>query len=216
MSSANRGLWESLEAWCPILFLIAGASLFVHVVLVGLIGYAGSPISEGYHAVFGLAGLVGAIGGLLGFSHMVADEARRLALASALAVGVAGALFSVILLWLLGTILLTGGPQDAAPSWVGVLAPLAIVMIALGFVLSSIASLKTDVPSRTIGLLLLVPVASWIVILGVSAVTNFSAPYSLDFFANGTISVSWLAIGFSLQTGSTTLEHGDTSLDSAR
>lgn len=216
MPSSNSGLWKSLEKWCPVVFLIAGSSLFIHVILVGLIGYAGVSISEGYHAMFGLAGLVGAIVGLLGFYPRLTDKSPRLALASVLAVAVAGILFSGVLVWLLGTTLLTGGPQDTAPSWVGVLAPLAIVMIASGFVSTSIASLRTDVPSRTIGLLLMVPVASWIVILVVSVLANFTAPYSLDFFANGAISISWLAIGYRLQTESTTLKHAEPSPESAR
>lgn len=216
MSSSNRGLWKSLETWCPIVFLIAGISLSIHVVLVGLIGYAGVSISEGYHAMFGLAGLIGAIVGLLGFYPKLIDKSPRLARASVLAVGGAGILFSVILVWLLGSTLLVGGPQDTTPGWVGILAPLAIVLIASGFVSTSVASLRTGVPSRAVGLLLLVPVASWIVILVVSVVTNFTAPYALDFFANGAISLSWLAIGYTLQTGSATIERAGTSPDSTR
>lgn len=216
MSHTSRGIWESLEKWSSKVFLLAGGLLFVHVVLVGLIGYAGVPISEGYHALFGLAGLVGAIVGLLGFYSRLADEVPKLALASVLAIVSAGTLFSVILVWLLGTTLLGGGPQNTAPSWVGVLAPLAIVMIALGFVLTSVGSLRTDVPSRTVGLLLLVPVVSWVMILVVSILTNFNAPYALDFFANGMISVSWLGIGYRLQTGPATLDNPEPSPDSTR
>jgi len=207
MIDVSTKTWESLEKWSSTVFLVAGASLFIHVILVGLIGYTSVSFPEGYHAMFGLAGLVGAIIGLLGFYSRLADESR-LALGSVLAVAAAGVSFSIILVWLIGMSLLTGGPPSAA-DWVGVLAPFAIVMIALGFFLTGIASFRAAIPSRTVGFLLLVPVLSWIVILGVGAMTNYNAPVSLDFFANGINSIAFFSIGYLLRIEPPPTDHAE-------
>lgn len=153
--STRRG--GSLEQWSPTVFLVAGVLWLVDTVLLSIEHFAGVSIlgtPGAVNPVLYVSGLVAAIIGLLGFYPRLADRTPRLARISAGLVAVAGAAISIQLVWFVIATLLNQPDPPGGPLM------LSILVAALGFILFGIATLRTGVPSRAVGLLLLaVPAA---------------------------------------------------------
>lgn len=164
MSSNTRLPWDALENRRATAFLSAGVLWLADTTLLGLELFADLSLlgTRGpVNAILYMTGLVAAIIGLLGFYPGVARRTRRLALVSVGITAVAGIVVPTFLMWFLaGTFLNVPGP--GVP-----LGLLMFVVVALGFTLFGIASIRTGEPSRAAGMLVLaIPTAifAWLAV----------------------------------------------------
>jgi hypothetical protein len=152
MSTSSRLPWNSLENGRATAFLVAGLLWLADTTLLGLELFAGLSVlgTRGpVNAILYITGLVAAIVGLLGLYPGLVRRTRRLALVSLGIIAVAGIVVPVFLVWFVAS---------SFSNLPGPVAPLGIVMfvvVALGFVLFGIASVRTRVPSRAVGMLVL-------------------------------------------------------------
>jgi hypothetical protein len=144
--------WDSFERWSATAFLTAGVLWLLDTVLLGIELFAGVSIlgTPGpLNPVLYVSGVVAAIVGLLGLYPGLSGRMPRLARISAGLVVVAGAATVVLLVWFV-TVTLLNRPDPP-----GVLLILSILVAALGLLLFGIAGVRTGVPSRAVGLLVL-------------------------------------------------------------
>lgn len=136
--------------------------------------------------------------GLLGFYPRLSDRAPRLALGSAVLSGVALVGLVVTLSWLVAAIV---SPSISTPPGAFLYVPL----LALAF--GGVVGLWTDVPSRTVGILLLAFLG---VLLGATAVTGW-----LQFGLAGLLGLVALTIGYIHDADVDTLDSPERTPDSA-
>lgn len=201
MVENNISRWDTLEQWSPTAFLVAGVLLFGYAVLSGIEMATEITFQTAFKVGYGQIAVFVPVVGLLGLYPRLNDRTPRLSLAGLVATLVAGVGIVVLVVWLVGTTLMMEGypaiPEDA-PAWTAVALILVFLTLAIGFLLFGIASLRTSVFSRTIGLLLLVPTVMWIGLI-VGNVVAPSGPY-LSVFAYTPMSVALVAIGYLLRT----------------
>lgn len=143
---------KTVEQWSSTAFLIAGFLWLLDTVLLGVelvtaISILGTP--GAINGVLYISGTVIAIVGLLGLFPRLAGHTPRLARISATLVAVASVAITSFLIWfIIDTPLKLHSPPE-------VLFLLGILVATLGFLLFGIASVKTEVPSRTVGYLVL-------------------------------------------------------------
>jgi hypothetical protein len=155
--------WEVLEQRSAVAFLVAGVFWLSDTVLLGLemIDIYTSGLLNG---VFLIIALLTSMVGLLGFYPNLADKRPRLALTCAIIVAIAVGGLVIALIWQLGAMALTG--VSTPPGFV-------IVSPLLGFVLVGGASLRDAVPSRIIGVLLLLNVGVLVVAAAMTGWVQF-------------------------------------------
>ncbi|MFB6137623.1 MAG: hypothetical protein ABEJ42_04700 [Halobacteriaceae archaeon] len=168
-------LWHRLERRAATCFLVGGMLLVgspTHIVLEEFVGVA---LPTWFVAGIVLTGLVAVFLGVLGVTRSLRAPAPTLALASAVLAAVAAVEVTALLAWIFGAALpagtdwLGGGPPDAAFVAVAVTATLAFVGAGGG-------SLRTGVPSRRVGALLLLAASPWLGTLGATAVWGSAVP----------------------------------------
>lgn len=213
--ATTNALWESLEQSSPTTFLIGGGLLLGYAVSKGIYVFTDlSPIGA-FDVAYGTLGLLVVGLGLLGLYPRLRDHAPRLSLAGVVASAIAAACSIALLIWLASATLLSGGypaiPEDA-PVWTVAALFVVFVTLALGCLLFGAASLRTEVPSTTVGRLLVVPGCVWIGLL----VANVIAPSGqyLGLLAYVPISLALLAIGYLLRTGAIQPDHVGSAPDS--
>jgi ABC-type polysaccharide/polyol phosphate export permease len=124
-------------------------------------------------------------------------------------VATAGAAISLLLLWFISVTILNQPDPPFA------LLVLGILGVALGFVLFGIAGVRTGVPSRTVGSLLLAVVATIIGWIALGFVVYGGAPPEWTSPAVGVLmSLLLLAIGYTLHTSRSTVRTEDSARDS--
>lgn len=195
MQTGNILQWKSLERWSATAFMLAGVLWLADTVLLGL------EIMDIYahgllNGVFILTALLTTMVGLLGFYPRLAGRVPRLALATAIVGAVAAGGLVVAFAWVLGTIALAG--VSSPP-------PVFLVLPLLTLALFGVVSLWIDVPSRTVGLLL---VAYLVIIVGAYLASN-----GLQFGLAGLVSVIALAIGYVHHTGSARPDRAESTAD---
>lgn len=187
--------WESLEQWRATPFLVAGGLFLLNTGYEGIGRYTTLWDVGFLGALTYLSALIVSLVGLLGFYRQLADRSPRLAQVSAAVVVVAGGGLVVLLVWASITTLLN------RPMPPGALLFLNLAAIVLGFLLFTVASLLTRLPSRTVSLLLLGFVAAWAAALVLALVVySGNAPDWLAVILNGVSAVILLAIGYHLRT----------------
>lgn len=144
--------WDTLERWSATVFLAAGVLWLLDTVLLAIelfadVSILGTP--GPVNPVLYISGVVAAIVGLLGVFPSLDEQTPRLARISAGLVAVAGIALVVLLAWFVTVTLLN---QSDPP---GALLILSLLVAVMGFLLFGIASVRTGVPSRTVGLFML-------------------------------------------------------------
>lgn len=211
MPTNTRLPWESLENRRATAFLIAGFLWLADTTLLGLELFAGLSVlgTRGpVNPILYMTGLVAAIVGLMGFYPGLARRTRRLALVSVGVIAVAGIVVPAFLMWfLVGTFLNVSGPVT----------PLGILMflvVALGLLLFGIASVRTGVPSRAAGMLVLaIPTAifTWLTV-GI-VVYGGDVPAWMAPAIGAVMTVLLFAIGTHLRTEDAATERADGTTD---
>lgn len=187
--------WKSLERWSPKAFLVAGALLTVFSALVALEVFAGVNAPQ---ALVAIPGMVAGFVGLFGLYPSLRDEKSRLALGGVVALSFAAIGFVIVLLWVAGLTVLYGIDSVKPP---GVVILSTILIAILGYVFLGVASAWHAVPSRAVGLLVLVPPGTLVLMVSSSIIYGGDPPGWTAFVFSGMQAVAHLSIGYFLWTG---------------
>lgn len=190
MTNSHEAL-APLEKWSSWLFLVSGAVGLVYASLYGFEAFAGT-----YPAIRDFLGPISyiiAFVGLVGLHPRLANRSPTLAHAGALFAGLATVGFLISLLGSAGVI------SSELPGWVEAMQFIFILGgWVLSFLLYSVASLRTGVFSRAVGLVLLGPIAVQVLNLSV-IIAGFSSPEA-RLLNSALWALSYLAIGVVLRT----------------
>ena len=161
--------WESLEQWRAVAFLIGGVIFVADVALLGSHLASGTEPAMFGQVLVGTAWTASFIG-LLGMYPSLSDRSRWLARIGAICAVIGGVTMAVMALTLLGyvTNALTGSPSEVVPLFL----PGIFIGIVLGFGSFSVVSLRTDIYSRSVGLLFLLLVFTFLFNIG-SSIAGF-------------------------------------------
>lgn len=194
----SGGLLTPLDGKSPVLFLLAGALLLVFVGVNVVQAFTDPAAYENLHATFGPAGLLFGFLGLLGLYPKLSDRTPRLARAGAafVTIGAVGAAVTSVAYLGAAAGVFSGEPPAALAAFaIGIL----IGMIP-GYLSFAVACLRTDVHSRTLGLLLLAPAIVFVTMLVSPLISTAALPIRAVVISS-TQAVAHLAIGYVIWTG---------------
>jgi hypothetical protein len=203
----GRGVLNTLERRSPTLFLVGGMVLIAFAASLAAIGLMDMSVPRN---IFAGAGFTLAFLGLLGLYPGLADRSPRLARA--------GAVFAILgtvgfsLTFMLG---IAEFVEITLPAWVEAVQLLNIIGIILGFLLTGIASLRTDAHTRSLGVFLLVPAVIFAVNITRVAVLGAWTPSWAPFLLGSLQALAMLAIGYSLRVESVPPERAERRTDTA-
>lgn len=196
MVGVSNTWWESLEQWRVTAFLIGGLIFVVDAALLAIHIYSGTEPAALGQALVG-ASWTAAFIGLLGFYPSLADRSRWLAKIGGVFAVIGGITMAAMAAAMLGyaTDILSGDPGTIAMYFL----PGVFLGIVLGFGLYGAASLRTDIYSQNVGLLLLLLPITFLFNLG----TGISGVGSLltIFGVVCVLALTMLAIGYLFRTG---------------
>lgn len=188
-------IWASLELRRASAFLLAGIILGINAVIVAAEVVVGVERWRVLGQIFVGAGWTAAFIGLLGLYPRLADGSRWLSRAGALFAAIGAVVFTVM--GLASFVFYTGIVDGDMTALVPLFLPGVIIGSVLGFVAMSVASLRTDVYSQNIGILLLVPPALVITNLLTAIVGIEGATSTLAVVVGDTLAM--LAIGITIR-----------------
>lgn len=198
MAIGSDAVWQQLGELGPFAFILGGLAVLTDALLNGLETWAAMAFPEWLHIFLGLGGLWILSIGLIGFYPHVAERTPRLALGGLLAGAVGWLTFTVGLGWsILLDVLGQGTVGEGPPQGTAILLG-AVVLVLLSFLLYGLASYRTPAPSKTIGLLLLVPFVSFLVLVGLfigNGVFGVEPPDGLILVLFGVVAVSVIVNG---------------------
>lgn len=200
--------FEPLTSRSPTLFLVAGVLLVGYATFNGVHAFTGVEY-ESIENVFGPAGFALGFLGLLGLYPTLRDQNPRLARAGAVCAVLGMIAFSVFVVANLGEI--AGVVPKEPPSWAVFFVAQAAIGMLVGYVAFAVATVRSDVHSRMLGLLLLAPLAVFTIMLTTSRLGFF--PQWLAFAISSGQAVAHLSIGYKLRSGRTNTERGLPSTD---
>lgn len=194
------------ERWGPHAFVAGGVGLLGTTVTGSLhiAGVAAAPP----RLLMGplLVGLWFVFVGLVGFYPTLADAASRLSTGGVVISGIAWVIWTATMAAAIGVDLATQRTFVDPGSWAPPLLAGGFVLALLSFLLYGVASTRAETPSRTVGVLLLVPVAAFFgqAILLVSKIVTGSVQSGLQLALGGVIGLTLIAVGYLLVTGRAT------------
>lgn len=196
MSDVGRSRWESLEEWSPTLFFVAGGLVAITTALWAVEVFINTD-TQVTRGVFAPAGMAVAFVGMLGLYPSLVDRTPWLARAGALFAGLG-------IVAMVANVVAAGGQLvgifDARPAWVDPFQLPFLIGIVLGFITFGVAIVRTDVYSRTVGLLLMVPGILFPVVLAtVIAFGGGDFPYVIHVLHNGADTLVLLSVGYLLR-----------------
>lgn len=196
MGFSNK-VWDLLEQWSAIIFLVAGVLLLITAVGLAVEVVTDMSLQGPLIGIPQFLGLLIAYVGLLGIYPHLRDHAPQLALVGILLIL---APIAAIILILAYSVAVGGEPPFAG---------LAFMVIGLGFALGigmfGLASIQTEIPSRGVGLFLLMWAVPWLLLVALGAENSAV----VDFVISMLNAVAVLGIGYLLQTKSVTTDPGE-------
>lgn len=207
MVSVSNTQESPLERWGPSAFIVAGVLFVGHAVVRGIEAFTASvPPAD----VFGPPAYVVALVGLFGLYPVLADRTPKLARIATVVAAIPALGWLVIAAWSVGEVVAIFPPQsDILP---GVFFIVIILSTLLTYVLFGVASLRAEVHSQTVGVLLLAPAGMLVLLIAGVSVLEGSAAVGGFVIGSGQALIH-LACGFFLRTGRTTTDHETTSGD---
>lgn len=198
MSLNDRIRWKALERRTATAYFAAGVTFLVSIVLtvqevLPLLNTAGALLVVG--------GLLATFAGLFGTYPWVKDAAPRLARIGLATTVVASSAITALFVVVVGSNLLFGTPIQGAgsPSAAPVLFMVTLVSAGVSFLLYGIAALRTGVPSRAIGALMLTPALAWPGYMAAHHLVGEQISY-LPLVVFAIVSVVFLTIGHRLSS----------------
>lgn len=185
---------KPLEGRSAPLFLIAGVLLLVFAGLNGVEAATDSAPPD----IFGPLGYAVAFVALLGLYPTLVNHSRWSARAGAIAaiVGVLG-WAALTVLGVLTAVGVLPPPEELGPAGFAALAPAGLGMV-LGYLLFSVATLRSRVYSRTVGVLMLAPPVIFVAVFAVLAPVFGDLEWG-PFVAGAAQALVHLALGFTLR-----------------
>lgn len=200
MTARDEAL-AAFERWSPVAFIVGGIGL-LGTTVVGSLDVATVLQSPQWLAMGPLLiGLWFVFVGLVGFYPQVAERSPRLSLGGVWTGGIAWAAWSVTMLAAI-TVDITSERTFADPgSWGPPLLAGAFILALLSFLSYGIASTLSESPSRTLGLLLLTPVALFLgqAVLLISKIVTGEVIAMLQLGLGGITAIVLIAVGYLLR-----------------
>jgi hypothetical protein len=207
MERGNAPHWKAFEHWRSRLFLAAAVLFAGHAAVRGIEAFTTMPTPVD---AFGPTGYVVAILGLFGLYPALATRTPRIARVAAGIAAVTAPAWALISGWNFGE---AGGllpPQtDVLP---GAFFFVVIVATLLLYLLFGVASLRADSHTRTVSVLLMVPVALLIFLIVGGVLLSVNSAVG-GMIIGGGMAIAHGAIGGTLLTGSTRTSHTVPSSD---
>jgi len=197
MTTGNKVALNSRQ-WDSILFLAAGSFMLINVVVLWIRYYSMFQLSILWAAIPGIAALTASIIGLFKLYPRFSSKASRLARSGAGFALIAAVSLSIAAIWIFGIAIFTGEISQPPPGGVLAFIGAFIVSMVIAFICYSIAFLIYGY-SQGIGYLLLVPVASWGLMLVIGIIEGLEVGLTLDLYTNGFIAVAFIFIGLLLK-----------------
>jgi len=196
MAFVHERYWESLENRRATAFLLGGAIFAADVALVGSHVAAGTEPGAFGQALVGTAWTASFVG-LLGTYPGLANGSRWLARASAVFAVVGGITMAVMALASLGysTGILGGALSDVVMFFL----PGVFLGIVFGFGSAGVATLRTGIYARSVGLLFVVLVLTFLFNIG-SSIAGFGTLTTV-LGVVVVLSLTKLALGYQFRTG---------------
>lgn len=185
--------WRLVERWSPTVLVVAGSLLVGHTGMLAVQAFTGlTPPPD----VFGPSGHLVALAGLMGLYPTLADRTPRVALVAGAAAAVAlGGWALLTITRFLAVLGFVASASDVLPAVI-VMAMFGATVLTYG--LFGAATVRVDEISRVVGPLALAPGALLVVAIVGSATVDAVA--LLGFVIGGGLSLSVLALGFTLRT----------------
>jgi hypothetical protein len=190
------------ERWGPVAFVVGGLGILGTSVAGSLdvAGVVGVPPRLAMGPL--LFGLWFVFVGLVGLYPRVAERSPRMSLSGLVTSGIAWTIWTVTMLAAI-VIDLTSERTIADPgSWAPPLLAGAFVLALVSFLGYGVASTRSEMPSRTLGLLLLVPVVAFLgqAVLLVSKIVTGEVVAVLQLALGGVTAVVLVAVGYLLRS----------------
>ena len=192
MSYRDKARWGVLERWSATAFAAAGVLSLATAALFGVETLMNSSYPGWVTGIFGLSALIASFIGLGGLYPRLVEQVPRLARTGITTIVIAGIALIAFPLCLFAKT--SGVDLHSLPIIVFII---AMVSIIGGFSLFGIATLRAQVPSRTVGLLILATVVTYMILFVGDMVFNGS-PGWLNFAMSGIQALFLLAIGYIL------------------
>lgn len=187
----SNTLWESLEQRRSTLFLVAGVLLLVPAIGSGVEWITDMSLQGPLLGIPAFLGVILVYAGLLGIYPQLRDHAPRFALAGIVLILVPVVTIVLLLIYAVG---IGGEPPFADAIFLVIGAG-----FALGIALFGLGSVQTAVPSKGVGVALLIFAIPWALIV----VLGGENAVSVDFVIAALQAVSVLAIGYLLRAETT-------------
>ncbi|MFC6784525.1 hypothetical protein [Halobaculum halobium] len=199
-----------LESWSPTLFSLAGGLFVVFAAFWAAFAFTDLS-SEIVQNAVGPAGWTAAFVGLLGLYPALADQNPRIASAGAVfaVFGLVGGTFATG-----GNLLLLIGVLSELPAWLAPLQLPLLIGIVFGFLTVGLASLRTSVMPRRVGVLLLIPAAVFVVNIVRVGTLGSTTPIWAPFVLGSGQALALLGIGYSLRAVAFPADSAASSVDS--
>ena len=184
--------------WDARFFMIAGVFMLINTVMLWARFYLDHQLSILWPAIPAVIGLAAGVFGLFKLYTPAVNNAPFMAKSGVSFAFLACFSLGSAAIWLFGMSLLYGAVPQPTPQWFTLLIVIFMVAVVLAFLCYAIAFLRCEA-LRNIGCLLSLPVAMWALMLVVGSIKGMEAGLSLDYYTNAVISVTFLALGFSLR-----------------
>ena len=194
----KKGKAPKSSQWDSILFFVAGSFMLINVIVLWIRYYSIFQLSILWAAIPGIAALTASIIGLIKLSPRISSEAPRLARSGARFALIAGAALCMAAIWIFGIAIFIGEISEPPPGGVLALIGVFIVSLVIAFICYAIAFLIYG-SSQVIGYLLLVPVASWGIMLVLGIIEGLGVGLTLDLYVNGFIALAFIFVGLLLK-----------------
>lgn len=210
--------WRTLAERSALLLLLGGGLSLVTAALFAVEALSILSIQGLLTGVTGSAGIILSYAGLLGLYPWYAERTPRLARAGFVLVALPTLVITVLLVWGLASHLPFGtvpSPIDVLPGH-GLIFVLTFLLLAVGVGTFGVASLRTGIPSRPTGILLVGLAATWGVLLGASGVYGSKFPAWLDALSFGMMATFLSGIGYALRRKSPPRDRTGEAAESTR
>lgn len=201
--------------WSPTALTVGGGGLFGLFVVAGagVAGFASSP--AWLHMVLLIGGLWFVFLGLVGFYPTIAGESPRLSTVGAVTAALGGAALTITLVAAAVVDLTSQRTFAQGPTWGPPVLAVAFVLALVSFLVYGGASLRTETPSRTAGLLLLVPVTAFLgqAVLLIAKIGGSEVSGVLQLILAGVTAVAVIAFGHTLRADGNSLAGSESVRD---